>query len=106
MCRSKHVQQLRNIGIINYTTRSHLVGYFYKIYIMMYGSMNIKFLCSVVVECSNVLEEGTVSICRVNESGSGGRCSANKKECVCYMGRLDEISASNLEERVWLLASQ
>ena len=32
MCRSKHVEQLRNIGIINSTTRSHLIGYFYKIY--------------------------------------------------------------------------
>jgi hypothetical protein len=30
-------------GIINSTTRSHLVGYFYKIYIMMNGSMNIKY---------------------------------------------------------------
>jgi hypothetical protein len=28
VCRSKHVEQLRNIGIINSTTRSHLVGYF------------------------------------------------------------------------------
>ena len=43
MCRSKHVEQLRNIGIINSTIRSHLVGYFYKIYIMMQGSINIKF---------------------------------------------------------------
>jgi len=42
VCRSKHVEQLRNIGIINSTTQSHLVGYFYKIYIMMHGSMNIK----------------------------------------------------------------
>ena len=42
MCLSKHVEQLRNIGIINFTTRSHFVGYFYKIYIMMHGSMNIK----------------------------------------------------------------
>jgi len=32
VCRSKHVEQLRNIGIINSTTRSHLVGYFYTIY--------------------------------------------------------------------------
>ena len=47
MCRSKHVEQLRNIGIINSTTLSHLVGYFCKIYIMMHGSMNIKLcLCS------------------------------------------------------------
>jgi hypothetical protein len=30
-CRSKHVEQLRNNGIINSSTRSHLVGYFYKI---------------------------------------------------------------------------
>jgi hypothetical protein len=42
VCRSKHVEQLRNIGIINSTTRSHLVGYFYKIYIMMHGSVTIK----------------------------------------------------------------
>jgi len=31
-CHSKHVEQLRNIGIINSTARSHLVGYFYKTY--------------------------------------------------------------------------
>jgi len=42
VCRSKHIEQLRNSGIINSTTRSHLVGYFYTICIMMYGSMNIK----------------------------------------------------------------
>ena len=30
---------LRNIGIINSTTQSHLVGSFYEIYIMMHGSM-------------------------------------------------------------------
>jgi len=29
----KHVEQLRNIGIINSTTWSHLVGYLYKIYV-------------------------------------------------------------------------
>jgi hypothetical protein len=43
VCRFKHIEQLRNIGIINSTTRSHLVGYFYKIYIKMHGSMNIKY---------------------------------------------------------------
>jgi len=32
MCRPKHVEQLRNTGIINSTTRSHLVGSFYEIY--------------------------------------------------------------------------
>ena len=31
VCHSKHVEQLRYIGIINSTTRSHLVGYFYTI---------------------------------------------------------------------------
>ena len=34
MCRSKHVEQLRNTGIIYSATRSHLVGYFYKIEIV------------------------------------------------------------------------
>jgi hypothetical protein len=63
-------------------------------------------VCSVVVECSDVSEEGAVSICRVTESGSGGRCSASKKECFRYMGRLDEISASKLEEVIRHLASQ
>jgi hypothetical protein len=31
VCRLKHVEQLRNIKIINFTTRSHLVGSFYEI---------------------------------------------------------------------------
>jgi len=30
MCRPKHVEQLRNIGIINSTTRLHLVSSFYE----------------------------------------------------------------------------
>jgi len=38
----KHVEQLKNIGLINSTTRLHLVGSFYEIYITMHGSMNIK----------------------------------------------------------------
>ena len=41
MCRPKHVEQLRNIGIINSTTRLHLVGSFCEMYITMHGSMNI-----------------------------------------------------------------
>jgi hypothetical protein len=32
VCRPKHVEQLRNTGIIYSTTRLHLVGSFYKIY--------------------------------------------------------------------------
>jgi len=32
VCRPKHVEQLRNIGIINSTTRLHFVGSFYEIY--------------------------------------------------------------------------
>ena len=51
MCRSKHDEQLINIGIINSTTRSHLVGYFYKIYVMMHGSMNIK---SIFIQNENI----------------------------------------------------
>jgi len=47
VCRSKHVEQLRNIGIMNSNTRSHLVGYFYTICNTMHGSMNIKPLSSV-----------------------------------------------------------
>jgi hypothetical protein len=38
----KHVEQLRNIGIINSTTQSHLAGSFCENYITMHGSMNIK----------------------------------------------------------------
>jgi len=38
----KHDEQLRNTGIINSTTRLHLVGSFYEIYITMHRSMNIK----------------------------------------------------------------
>ena len=36
MCRPKHVEKLRNIGIINYTTRLHLVGSFYEFYIRVF----------------------------------------------------------------------
>jgi hypothetical protein len=43
VCRPKHVEQLRNNGIINSTTLLHLVGSFHEIYITMHGSMNIKF---------------------------------------------------------------
>ena len=42
MCRPKHVEQLRNNGIINSTTRLYFVGFFYKFYITMHGTMNIK----------------------------------------------------------------
>jgi hypothetical protein len=41
VCCPKHVEKFRNIGIINSTTRLHLFGSFYEIYIMTYGSMNI-----------------------------------------------------------------
>ena len=33
---------LRNTGITDCTTRLHIVGSFYEIYITMHGSMNIK----------------------------------------------------------------
>ena len=35
---------LRNIRIINSTTRLQLIGSFYEIYTAMHGSMNIKFI--------------------------------------------------------------
>ena len=50
MCRPKHVEQLRNTGIINSTIRLHLVGSFYEIYITMHGSINIKLGIVSVVE--------------------------------------------------------
>jgi hypothetical protein len=54
--RSKHVEQLRNIGIINSTTRLHLVGYLYMIYIMMHESMIIK-LPYVTFKISYILQQ-------------------------------------------------
>jgi hypothetical protein len=42
VCCPKHVEQLRNIGIINSTTRLQLVGSFYEIFITMHGPMNVK----------------------------------------------------------------
>ena len=38
----KNVEQSRNNGIINCPTQLHLVGHFYKICILMHGSMNDK----------------------------------------------------------------
>jgi hypothetical protein len=43
-CLPKHVVQLKNIEIINYTTRWHLFGSFCEIYITMHGSMNIRLI--------------------------------------------------------------
>ena len=48
MCPPKHIEQLRNIGIINSTTRLHLVCSFCEFYITMHGSMNIKLVSSLV----------------------------------------------------------
>jgi hypothetical protein len=53
VCRLKHVEQLRNIGIVNYATRFYPVGSFYEIltlgsfsrmYSMTQGSKNINFI--------------------------------------------------------------
>jgi hypothetical protein len=44
VCSPKHAEELRNIGIINFTTRLHLVGSFYE-----------KFI-SVGQECSSCVE--------------------------------------------------
>jgi hypothetical protein len=38
---SETVEQLRNIGIINSTILSNLVGSFYEIYVTMYEIMNV-----------------------------------------------------------------
>jgi len=40
----KHVEQSRNNGIINCPTQLHLVGHFYKICIVMHGSINVTFI--------------------------------------------------------------
>ena len=54
----KLVEQLRNIGIINSATRSHLVGYFYMICVMMHGSMKIKSMgvICIVLELRQTME--------------------------------------------------
>jgi len=60
----KIVEQLRNTGIINSTTRSHLVGYFYKIYDRSYISTpanisqgmhrdNFIYIVAYALHCSN-----------------------------------------------------
>jgi len=55
--RPKHVEQLRNIGIINSTTRLHLVRSFYEfyeqdIYIKIYtAQQNMPFVERFVVYC-------------------------------------------------------
>ena len=53
----KHVERL-NIGIINSTTWSHLVGYFYMICVMMHGSMKIKSMgvICIVLELRQTME--------------------------------------------------
>ena len=38
-----------NNGIINCPTQLHLVGHFYKICIMMHGSMNVKKKCVIAI---------------------------------------------------------
>jgi hypothetical protein len=40
--RSKHVEQSRNNGIINFPIQLHLFGHFFKICVMMQGYMNVK----------------------------------------------------------------
>jgi len=70
MCRSKHVERLGNIGIINSTTRLHLVGYFYTIYITMHGSMNIQF-CPILLVLLESGDEGTTVL------QNGGNYSPN-----------------------------
>ena len=42
MCRPKQVEQLRNTGIINSTTRLHLVGSFYENFPISIGSLSMS----------------------------------------------------------------
>jgi len=57
-----HVEQLRNIGIINSTTWLHLVGSFYKIYITMHGSMNIR---------PHTLSMNCINVCTLQRQDEG-----------------------------------
>jgi len=45
VCRPKHVEQLRNIGIINSTTRLHLVASFYEFFINWYLLLFLYLCC-------------------------------------------------------------
>ena len=59
MCRPKHVEQLRNIGIINSATRLHLVASFYEI---------IKNHVSFYIECmkdSRIQDAGNNTYVRI-----------------------------------------
>ena len=60
MCRSKHVEQLRNIGIINSTTLSHLVAYFYKIH-----NVEVCLLPYIASPDSSTLESFTYNLSNV-----------------------------------------
>jgi len=54
----ENVEQLRNIGIINFTTRSHLVGYFY----MIYGEHGFVVIPVSVSECFMQLNYGHLQV--------------------------------------------
>jgi len=41
VCRPKHVEPLRNNGLINSTTRLHLVGSFYEIWIISFSALDL-----------------------------------------------------------------
>ena len=95
MCRSKHVEQLRNSGIINSTTRSHLVDYFYTICVTMHWSMNIK--CK--IEVFSYLKEKTAL-------GKPRMCSSNWRAVKvlrfwsrCSWGLCDAASSGNLLQK-------
>jgi hypothetical protein len=53
VCRSKHVEQLRNIGIINSTARSHLVDYFYKIFTVLFLFVLNLVYCSPAIKITD-----------------------------------------------------
>jgi len=72
VCRPKHVEQLRNIGIIKSTTRLRLAGSFYEFYITMHGSINIK---PKHVASPSLHDLNTVTL---QKSGAGSGCGTFK----------------------------
>ena len=70
MCRPKHVEQLRNIEIINSTTRLHLVGSFHKFYknqsVNVYKSNSknhAKYIEINMKKCKVIVPQVTMCVC-------------------------------------------
>jgi len=79
VCRSKHVEPLKNFGIINSITKLHLVGISTESSVM-HGSMNIKFLNYVLLILKLILK--SILHCFVFVHGS--------RQNFCYIPVLGE----------------